>query len=218
MTTKERIIDSALTLFATKGYGDVYVGEIADAVGIKAPSLYKHFKNKQEIFDAIIRTLSDRYTSQAANMGLNGTDATEDAGVYKDISEDSLVQMGQGLFLYFLHDDYMARFRKVLTLEQFNTPDLAALYTKQFYSDPITYQAGMFDLLIQGGLLQGTDPELMALEFYSPIYTLLTVCDRDPSYEKNAISLIEKHIRRFNQNHQNPKAGTRQKNTKKGKA
>ena len=34
MNTKERIMDEALTLFSQKGYGDVYVGEIADAVGI----------------------------------------------------------------------------------------------------------------------------------------------------------------------------------------
>ena len=53
MTTRERILDEALTLFSESGYGDVYVGDIADAVGIKAPSLYKHFKNKQEIFDAL---------------------------------------------------------------------------------------------------------------------------------------------------------------------
>lgn len=47
MTTKQKILNEALTLFAEKGYSAVYVGEIADAVGIKTPSLYKHYKNKQ---------------------------------------------------------------------------------------------------------------------------------------------------------------------------
>lgn len=42
MTTKERILKESLTLFSEKGYSDVSVGEIAGAVGIKAPSLYKH--------------------------------------------------------------------------------------------------------------------------------------------------------------------------------
>lgn len=46
MTTKEKILKEALNLFAEKGYNAVYVGEIADAVGIKAPSLYKHYKSK----------------------------------------------------------------------------------------------------------------------------------------------------------------------------
>ena len=42
MNTKQRIMDEALTLFAEKGYGNVFVGQIAEAVGIKAPSLQAH--------------------------------------------------------------------------------------------------------------------------------------------------------------------------------
>ena len=34
MTTKQKILKEALTLFAEKGYGAVYVGDIAKAVGI----------------------------------------------------------------------------------------------------------------------------------------------------------------------------------------
>ena len=44
MSTKERILNEALRLFSEKGYSDVYVSDIAEAVGIKAPSLYKHYK------------------------------------------------------------------------------------------------------------------------------------------------------------------------------
>lgn len=51
--TKQRILDEALRLFSQSGYDAVSVERIASAVGIKAPSLYKHFKSKQEIFDAI---------------------------------------------------------------------------------------------------------------------------------------------------------------------
>lgn len=53
MATKQKILSEALTLLAEKGYSAVYVGEIAAAAGIKAPSLYKHFKSKQDIFNAI---------------------------------------------------------------------------------------------------------------------------------------------------------------------
>ncbi|MBO5426201.1 MAG: TetR family transcriptional regulator, partial [Lachnospiraceae bacterium] len=38
MNTKKRIIEEALILFSERGYSDVYVGDIAKAVGIKAPS------------------------------------------------------------------------------------------------------------------------------------------------------------------------------------
>ena len=57
-STKEKILNESLRLFAKKGYGAVGVAEIADAVGIKAPSLYKHFTGKKAIFDAIIERVN----------------------------------------------------------------------------------------------------------------------------------------------------------------
>ena len=51
MSTKERILDAALTLFAENGYDGTSVEQIANAVGIKAPSLYKHFKGKEDILN-----------------------------------------------------------------------------------------------------------------------------------------------------------------------
>ena len=201
MNTKERILDEALTLFSNKGYGDVYVGEIADAVGIKAPSLYKHFKSKKDIFDALIEEIGKRYEAQALSIGINGNDSSEDANIYMDISEDMLIKVGKDLFLYFLHDGYMSRFRKMLTLEQFRNPDLAKLYTKQFFTDPVEYQANIFTLLCSMGKLKKADPKVMALQFYSPIYTLLTVCDRNPKMEKKAIKMLEEHIKQFNCNY-----------------
>ena len=102
MNTKQRIMKEALTLFAEKGYNDVYVSDIAQAVGIKAPSLYKHFKSKQEIFDAILEELKRSYTQQAAMLNINGNNTQIDADIYAEVSESSLVEMGKGLFLYFL--------------------------------------------------------------------------------------------------------------------
>ena len=52
--TKDKILTEALKLFAQKGYESVSVIEIAEAVGIKAPSLYKHYKSKRDIFDSIL--------------------------------------------------------------------------------------------------------------------------------------------------------------------
>lgn len=71
MNTKERILDEALTLFAEKGYTAVYVGDIAAAVGIKAPSLYKHYKSKRDIFQAILDRMQESYNAQAQQPALH---------------------------------------------------------------------------------------------------------------------------------------------------
>ena len=49
--TKQRVLPEALRLFSQRGHDAVSVEQIADAVGVKAPSLYKHYKSKQDIFD-----------------------------------------------------------------------------------------------------------------------------------------------------------------------
>ncbi|MBQ9135803.1 MAG: TetR/AcrR family transcriptional regulator [Lachnospiraceae bacterium] len=202
MNTKKRILDAALTLFAEKGYGDVYVGQIAEAVGIKAPSLYKHYKSKQDIFNAILDEMKHRYDEQANTLHMHGSDATTDAAVFSAVSEDTLVNIGISLFSYFLHDEYVSRFRKMLTLEQFRNAELSQLYTKQYADEPLSYQSAMFQLLCAGGILTQDNPDIMALQFYAPIYMLLTLCDRQPEREPKALKLLEQHIRQFSKMYQ----------------
>ncbi len=201
MNTKKKILEEALLLFSERGYSDVYVSDIAEAVGIKAPSLYKHFKNKQEIFHAILDELKENYTKHAASIGIDGNNTNTDAGIYAEISEESFIEIGKNLFLYFLHDNHMKLFRKLLTIEQFHDSELADLYSKQYYTDPLSYQSDLFRICIAAGKFKQVDPEILALQFYAPIYTLLTVCDRQPNMEQEALKMIEAHIRQFNINY-----------------
>lgn len=198
MDTRHRIIDEALTLFSEKGYANVFVADIAERVGIKAPSLYKHFKNKQAIFDAIIEEMNRRFLEEAGALQINGSDAVADAEIYKHISEEQLIILGKNLFLYFLHDDYTRRFRKMLTIEQFHDKELAAAYMKQYVDDPLSYQGMLLGLMVSSGVLQTENVEIMTLHFYAPIYMLLTICDREPKREAKALKTLEAHIRQFN--------------------
>ena len=59
--TKQLILEQALALFSAHGYDAVTVGDIARAVGIKAPSLYNHFPGKQAIFDALVDATAAQY-------------------------------------------------------------------------------------------------------------------------------------------------------------
>lgn len=197
MDTKHKILDEALTLFSQKGYANVCVGEIAEKVGIKAPSLYKHYKNKQAIYHAIIDEMNKRFEEQAGALNISGMNPLEDASVYSNISEDRLVEIGTGLFLYFLHDDYTCRFRKILTIEQFHNKDFADIFSSQYVDGPISYQKMLFRYMAASGVFRHADVDVMTLQFYSPIYMLLTLCDREPDREAEALKLLEKHFRQF---------------------
>ncbi|MBR3341039.1 MAG: helix-turn-helix transcriptional regulator [Clostridiales bacterium] len=197
MNTKQRILDEALTLFSEKGYANVFVGDIADRVGIKAPSLYKHYKNKRAIFDAIIEEMNRRFEEQAKAMQINGTDAAADAGIYKSLSEDRLLKLGREFFLYYLHDDYNKKFRKMLTLEQFHDMELAKVYSKLYVDDPLSYQGMLFGFMVTAGVLKTDNVQIMTLHFYAPIYYLMTICDREPDREPEALKLLDGHIKQF---------------------
>ena len=199
MDTKHRILDEALTLFSEKGYANVYVSDIAERVGIKAPSLYKHYRNKRAIFDAIIDEMNHRFEQQAQALSISGTDPTADAKVYKNMDEDHLIKLGNDLFRYYLHDSYTKRFRKMLTLEQFQDQELARIYSQQYFDMPLSYQGMLLGLMVSQGLLVTGNVPIMTLQFYAPIYMLLTVCDREPSREQEALELLEGHIRQFDQ-------------------
>ena len=197
MNTKEKILDEALTLFSEKGYANVFVGDIADRVGIKAPSLYKHYKNKKAIFDAIIDEMNRRFAEQAKAMQINGSDAAADAGIYKSLPEDRLLKLGREFFLYYLHDDYNRKFRKMLTLEQFHDGDLAKVYSKLYVDDPLSYQGMLFGFMATAGVLKTDNVQIMTLHFYSPIYFMLTICDREPEREPEMLKLLDEHIKQF---------------------
>ena len=198
MDTKQRILDEALTLFSEKGYANVFVGEIADRVGIKAPSLYKHFKSKQAIFDAIIEEMHRRFLEQAKLLNIQGNNPKADAEIYKRLSEEELVGLGINLFLYQLHDDYTRRTRKMLTIEQFHHKDLADTYMRQYMDDPMFYFMSLLNQAVDQGVLQTDNVEVMTLQFYAPFYLLMTVCDPDPEREPESIRILKEHILQFN--------------------
>lgn len=64
--TKKRILTVARTLISRKGYSGVSMEAIAHGVGIKKPSLYYFFKNKDaiyiEILNEIVEYITDHYS------------------------------------------------------------------------------------------------------------------------------------------------------------
>lgn len=59
---KSEILDAAEALFLSKGYAQVAVNDVLQAVGIAKGTFYHHFKSKEEVMDAII----DRFIESLA--------------------------------------------------------------------------------------------------------------------------------------------------------
>ncbi|GAA2873373.1 TetR/AcrR family transcriptional regulator [Microbacterium arabinogalactanolyticum] len=61
--TKARILAEARTVFARRGYAEASLREIAEAVGIKTPSLYAHFPSKEALYEAVYAEVVAEHTA-----------------------------------------------------------------------------------------------------------------------------------------------------------
>ena len=129
--TKQLILYEALRLFSQSGYDAVSVERIASAVGIKAPSLYKHFKSKQEVFDAIVSETYSRYDTFPDGIDVYVSERKAVEKVFDGISEEMLAKKVRQLIEYSLHDEYVSRFRRMMTIEQFRNAEFAAMYSER---------------------------------------------------------------------------------------
>ena len=178
MNTKQKILNEALTLFSEKGYSSVYVGDIADAVGIKAPSLYKHYKSKQDIFDSCVKVFSERM--EDIRTGLRLPD-TAKAGIdYQTVTTESLIEIANGLFMFYWQDDVAAKFRKMLMIERYHNPELNELFEDLFINGAVRHEEKIFSDLIQAKIIKNENPHIIALRFYTPIFYLLQKYDMHP--------------------------------------
>jgi AcrR family transcriptional regulator len=76
-TSRGTVLDAACLLFAERGYRGTSMRDIAEALGVRAPSLYNHVASKQEILLAIMDKAMDRALSAQAEAVEGITDAPE---------------------------------------------------------------------------------------------------------------------------------------------
>ena len=80
---KEQVLDVALSVFATKGFHDTSMNDIAEAAGVTKPVVYQHYESKRALFLAIIDHVGDRMIDvlTAATSGLTDGQAQVEAGM-----------------------------------------------------------------------------------------------------------------------------------------
>lgn len=187
MTTRDKILDEALTLFAENGYDGTSVEEIAEKVGIKAPSLYNHFKGKEDILNALIDMAEARYEE------FFGSD--RHIGKLPE-SKEEFIQTAMQKISFTMRDPLICKMRKFLVREQFRNERFAEITTKHQLSGI----QGMYTRIIEGMMGKGLfkdDPELLATEVTAPVVLWIAKADRQPQCEQESMENIERHIRHF---------------------
>ncbi len=194
--TRQEILDTALDLFSVQGYEASSVSQIAEAVGIRKASVYSHFGSKQEILNALVQEVLGEYSRHSifTQVDWDGPAFMKNG---QDLTPETILQTVLGQIRYILHDPQISKSRKMLTIEQFQNPELSALQTKQNYTDVMRYFTGLVRFLVRQGKLTDNDAEAMAAQFCLPISVWINLCDREPGREDEVMGLIARHVRQF---------------------
>ena len=190
--TKERILETALELFAQRGYMGTSMSDIAKQLGITKGALYKHYTGKQELLDSIVARMNRMDYERAEAYEMPETEPGGFAEAYMHTPIEKIRAYSMAQFAHWTKEPFSANFRKMLTLEQYREPRLAQLYQEYLATGPTEYMAAIFRKL--------TDSDVtamqLALEFYGPMFLLYSVYDGAKEKE-SVMPMLQAHIDRF---------------------
>ena len=182
--TKEQILFAALQVFAEKGYEASSVADLAGKLGFGKSALYKHYKNKRDILDRILLRMEE------------GDRAFKEEHPYK--REDGQVDfkaLESYVFAHFCRwteDEFCACFRKLLTLEQFSSDEMARLYRHYLTEGPVFELTDVFSSF--GGSKAAAMG--MAMYLYSPLYLYYSMYD-SADEKRIVVGAAKAHVHRF---------------------
>lgn len=190
--TKKRILETALALFAQRGYLGTSMSDIANELEITKGALYKHYSSKQEILDSIVERMNqmDYDSAEEYEMPETRPDGFAEAYLHTPIAKIRAYSMAQ--FRHWTQEPFSSNFRKMLTLEQYRDPKLAQLYHEYLATGPTEYMAAIFRKMTDSD----ASAMQLALEFYGPMFLLYSIYDG--AREKESVApMLSEHIDRF---------------------
>lgn len=125
MSRKEEIILVTLELAAENGLSSVSMAQIAEKIGIQKPSLYNHFKSKEEIITAMYQYLRDKSKER---LSLKDIDYGE---LVKGKSMEEVLKQSVSNYNDISTESKMFSFYKVIYSERAIDPNAAKIMAEE---------------------------------------------------------------------------------------
>lgn len=163
---KEEIVLVTLELAAEKGLANVSMSMIADKIGIRKPSLYKHFASKEEIVEAMYDYLRRQAKEKANIKPIDYSTFFEGKTVYEILQSvvRGYIQMNQ--------QENMLNFYKVIYSERSLNP-MAAKIVAEETDKMIIATKQLFYAMEVHKLLHFTNPDMSAVSFAMTVHGLM---------------------------------------------
>ena len=191
-STKEKIFESAIDLFAKKGFDGTSMREIAEAVGIKKASLYSHYKSKNEIMDNIFEYFKKEL------MKMRPPEARNLKKINKITPE--VFRQRAHLTLDIFKNPLMEKIFRIISSEQFRDKRAKTIILECLIHEPYSFSRAVLEIMVKKDIINKIDPDIKAMEFQYSIYTLFMeylLLKSDNSDTSEIEELIEKHLDYF---------------------
>ena len=188
---KEEMILTTLELAAEKGLAGVSMSMIADKIGIKKPSLYKHFSSKDEIVEAMYQFLRDK-SKENANI------KPVDYSIL--FSEKTAYEVPKGVMQGYInmnHQEQMLTFYKVIYSERSIQP-MAARIVAEETERMIIATKQLFYAMEVHKLLHFENADMSAVSFAMTVHGLMDYeLDQKYGYDEAPKNLLDEYLKWF---------------------
>lgn len=115
-------------------------------------ALYKHYKNKQDIFDCIVERMYQIDNKRAKEYQVPESTIVVTPNAYRNTTIESLTTFTFAQYDFWVTDEFASNFRKMLILEQYRNLKMNMLYQKCLVNGPISYIEDIFNEMIKKGV------------------------------------------------------------------
>lgn len=187
-STKIRILDVALVMFAENGYKGTNLRELAARLGLSKSALYKHYNSKEDIWNSVLDRMEAYYAERFGSES--------NLPPQPESCEDLLVLTMQ-MLRFTANDPKIILTRKLLLTEQFHDERVKKLATKHFLEGTQKIFAKVFKGMMSDGLLKKDNPEMLSFSYTASITSLVHLCDREPENKEQIFKRIEDFVTHF---------------------
>jgi len=156
-SSRQRLLDGALSLFLENGYGSVSLESIAKTTHVSMRTLYNEFDGKAGLFGAVIKRYSDPFVSTLAEeSALTGH------------PEEALITFGKQ-FIAGITQPEVLRMRSIMMGESLRFPDLAVQFYEQGPQRTLNHLKEFFIKQQKAGYFEDHDPHALADHYLSSL-------------------------------------------------
>lgn len=153
---RRAIVEAASTLFLENGYRGTSMDQIAALARVSKQTVYKHFSDKEALFNAIVTATVNAAGDAVASSVQELPDGGDLAADLRALAQRQLELVMQPRIL---------QLRRLVTAEAARFPALGAIFYERGPGRTIAALAAVFARLAESGRLHVEDPMLAAAQF-----------------------------------------------------